>query len=405
MPGLPNYAAFAGRHYETGTLSNALAWQGVRLPRNEQSPSEALLFGIGGGIAVGYFTFAYKGYPPHVALLTRNTFNAFDTILDRLAIPRDVRQTADAAKAESALISAIEEGAAPIVWPDAMSLPYTNTPWDERNWSTAPLIVFGMEGESALLAAGSSQPLRVDRSVLSAARGRVKADRFRMMELDAPNFDLLPDAVYRGIRQCIALFTDAPPRGKRENFGAAALEQWAKMMRAQRGAHAWARQFPRGSALYQALLGTPWQPGLPGWIMTWGTSDGADRATYANFLDESAAILGIQALQEVATLFRNSHRVWNQLAESLAPPSGILREAHTLLIDRHRLFVEHGDIAQERIRAMDERLFAIQRAATAEFPLNENEVHSLLEELAAKVDEIRSIEVYAFRALQEVIEQ
>jgi hypothetical protein len=63
-----------GRHSETGSIHNALALQGIKAPHTGKPYSEALLLGISGGIAFGYFTFEYKGYLPHVALLTRNTF-------------------------------------------------------------------------------------------------------------------------------------------------------------------------------------------------------------------------------------------------------------------------------------------------------------------------------------------
>jgi hypothetical protein len=400
MPVLPNYNAFAGRHYETGTIANALAWRGARAPHTNQPPSEALLLGISGGITVGYFTFAYEGYPPHLALLTRNTFDPFETLLDRLAIPREVRQTADAAKAERTLIATIEEGAAPIVWADTMSLPYTNTPWDDRNWSPVPLIVFGMEDEMVLLAAGSSKPLRVTRSALSAARGRIKADRFRLMELDTPNFDRLPEAVHKGIAQCIALYTEKPPRGKKENFGLAALEQWAQLLTKENHRQSWARQFPPGAALYQALLGTPWQPGLLSWVMTWGTGDGADRGTYADFLDEAATILDRPALREAAKRFRSSRDTWLALIERAVPQSGILREAQTLLLARHRRFVDEGDAAMEDRLACDARLMEINRSASKEFPMSETEVRSLLDGLAEGVMAIRTIEAEAVQMLQ-----
>ena len=84
---------FTGRHWETGSIHNALAMQGVKAPHTDQPYSEALLLGVSGGIAFGYFTFEYKGYLPHVSLLTRNTFDSFTTILERLGIPQDVQQT------------------------------------------------------------------------------------------------------------------------------------------------------------------------------------------------------------------------------------------------------------------------------------------------------------------------
>ena len=84
---------FTGRHWETGSIHNALAMQGIKAPHTGKPYSEALLLGISGGIAFGYFTFEYRGYLPHVAMLTRNTFNPFSTILERLGIAQDIQQT------------------------------------------------------------------------------------------------------------------------------------------------------------------------------------------------------------------------------------------------------------------------------------------------------------------------
>src|SRR5688572_6448123 len=109
---------FSGRHWETGSIHNALAMQGIKAPHTGQPYSETLLLGISGGIAFGYFTFEYKGYLPHVALLTRNTFNPFSTILERLSIAQDVRQTNKPDSAEKNLRDTLESGLYPIAWAD-----------------------------------------------------------------------------------------------------------------------------------------------------------------------------------------------------------------------------------------------------------------------------------------------
>ena len=93
MPNLTNYDAFEGRHWETGTVRNALAYQGVKAPHTNAPPSEALLMGISGGAVFGYFTFDYEGYDPILSLLTRNTFDPLDTLFERLAIPQNYHHT------------------------------------------------------------------------------------------------------------------------------------------------------------------------------------------------------------------------------------------------------------------------------------------------------------------------
>jgi len=113
---------FTGRHWETGTIHNALALQGVKAPHTGKPYSEALLLGVSGGITFGYFTFEYKGYLPHVAMLTRNTFNPFSTILERLGIAQDVRRTNKVEIAEKNLRDALDSGLVPLLWADTSSV-------------------------------------------------------------------------------------------------------------------------------------------------------------------------------------------------------------------------------------------------------------------------------------------
>ena len=48
---------FTGRHWETGSIHNAFAMQGIKAPHTGRPYSEALLLGISGGIPFGDFTF------------------------------------------------------------------------------------------------------------------------------------------------------------------------------------------------------------------------------------------------------------------------------------------------------------------------------------------------------------
>ena len=287
MPILDNFNEFAGRHYETGTLRDALAWEGVRAPHTGEPPSEALLLGISGGIAFGYFTFHYQGYPPHLALLTRNTFDPLTTLLERLAIPRDVRQTASADRGAANLRAALEEGHAAIVMADSFSLPWTLLPPDERNWAMTPLLVHGLDDDHAWIAGPSSQSLVIPAATLAAARGRVKKEKFRVTTLGAPDFSRLESAVEAGLQQCLSLFTEGPPRGSRNNFGLVALERWAELLTNTRNKQSWARYFAPGRDLMMALAGNHTQPGAFGFIELWGF-DGMERAACADFLDEAA---------------------------------------------------------------------------------------------------------------------
>src|SRR5512145_2463079 len=138
MTVLKNYQQFAGRHWETGPIHNILAYQGVPTPHTGKPISEALLLGISGGIAFGYFTFEYRGYDPHVALLTRNTFDPLGTVFDRLALPHEIFQTSKPETGLKNLINVLENGHPALVWADVFLLPYNLLPYDERNWMIRP---------------------------------------------------------------------------------------------------------------------------------------------------------------------------------------------------------------------------------------------------------------------------
>lgn len=297
---------YSGKHYETGTLSNAMAALGAPV-------SEALALGASGGIAFGYFVFEYKGDLPHVALLTRNTFSPFERMLDNLAIRRESRETTDGARAEKNLRIALDDGHFPLVWADAFSLPYLGLPASVM-WLMKPLLVIGYEGDGFLVVDGAPEPIRLPASVLAEARGKVKKDRHRMMILERPNQDGLAEGINRGIETAIALMLDKPPAGSADNFGIQGMRALAKALTDTKGPKAWRTKFEPGPRLVQALAGRIGQPGVWDWIETWGTASGADRATYAAFLREVGP-----HLNEFATMLERSHDHWQELAARSMP--------------------------------------------------------------------------------------
>ena len=400
MSVLPDYRAFSGRHWETGTVHNALAYQGIKAPHTGQAPSEALLLGVSGGIAFGYFTFEYTGYLPHLALLTRNTFNPLDTLLERLAIPQEIYRTDNPQKARANLLEVLEGGRPALIWADMFTLPYNALPYDERNWAMMPLLVFGCENGTAYLADRARSPHEVAADVLDKARGRVKKDQYGVVALGEPNWSRLPAAVSQGIWQCISLFTEAPPKGKRDNFGLAALEHWANMLTNTRNKQSWARYFEPGERMWMALAGDVTHHGAYGAIQH-APGGSAERGMYADFLDEAAAILNKPALKDAASGFRRSTEAWTALAGMLLPDDvPLLGEARTLLDRKHALFTEQGANALEAIQEVNARLQALQKEAAAHFPLNTAQAASFREKLAAQVLHIRDLEAEAVTTLQ-----
>lgn len=397
---LIDYEQFTGRHWETGPIQNALAYQGVTAPHTNQPISDALIMGISGGAAFGYFTFEYDGYLPHLILLTRNTFDPMTTFFDRLALPRDIRQTTSAEKSVQNLTDVLESGKPAIVWADRFLLPYHNMPYDERNWRVGPVLVYGLDETHAHLADQAEVPIKTPTEDLLKARARIKKEKFKLMTLGTPNWDLLPAAVSKGLWQCISLYTDAPPKGKRDNFGLAGLQHWAKMLTNQRNKQSWARYFNPGERLWMALVGDAVQPGAFSWVSQ-GAGNSAERGLFADFLNEAAIILDKPALSKVAEQFRISEAAWLTLSDMLLPDNNpTLKQTKELLLQRHKLFIQQGAGALDAIKQVDQQLTDMQQDAADDFPIVADDIPTFFEGLAEQVLVIHGIEDEAVKALR-----
>jgi hypothetical protein len=395
---------FSGRHWETGSIQNALALQGIVAPHTGKPFSEALLLGVSGGITFAYFTFEYKGYLPHLALLTRNTFDPFPTILERLGIAQDVRQTNKAEIAEKNLTEALKSGLFPILWADQFSLPYNDLGHANSMWAMVPILAFALEGKDVLVADRSSRPLRISKDDLTKARGRVKEDRFRLITLDAPQPAKLAAAVSKGIYQCLQLFTEKPPRGAAHNFGFAAYQRLADLLVNTRNKQSWERFFAPGIRMYHALAGAVGQPGAYSWVQTWGSASGAERGLYADFLDEAAEILKKPGLKDSGEIFRESYLLWCEFADALLPEDvPLLGESKHLIQRAHDLFIEQGDTALPEIKKINLRLNELLAQSETSFPLSPAEAADFRAHLRDILVKLSAVEQKAVESLQQAV--
>lgn len=400
MPILANYQHFAGRHWETGTLHNYYAYRGVKAPHTGQPYSEALFLGVSGGIVLGYFSFAYAGHDPHVALLTRNTFDPLNTMLARLGVVQEVLQTSKPEKGLHHLLDTLADGLPAIVWADRWSLPYNALSPADDMWAMLPLLVYGYEAmaDQVWIADRARVPLTVTTGELAAARGRVKQDKYRILTLDLPDPDKLPAAVAAGIWDCINLYTEKPPKGSANNFGLQAFQHWADLLTKPKQRMSWAKAFPPGAPFYAGLTSTFSHFGAV------GIKGDADRALYADFLDEAALILNKPALIEVAQQFRQSALAWRALGNILLPdPVTPFHETRLLLERRRHLFTEQGDATRAERQQINARLHAIRTAMNTDFPLNAAQVMTLCQQISTQLLHIRDQEQAAITQLRAIM--
>ena len=403
MPTIKDYRQFNGLHWETGSLHNFFAYRDFIAPHTETPYSEALLMGISGGAVVGYFSFAYEGYDPHVALLTRNTFNPMDTILERLGVEQTIRQTGKSNHALTNLLDTLADGTPAIVWADMFSLPYNALGYDDAMWQMFPIIIYGYEPDAntVRIADRANVPLTVTPEELAQARGRVKKLKHRLLTLDMPNPDKLAPAVQAGIWDCIKLYTETPPKGSKNNFGLTALKRWADLLVKPKQRLSWAKEFPAGRKMVAGLTSAFHNIALFGKS---GNDWDAERGMYADFLEEAAHILNKPVLNDVAQHFRLSGQAWRELAYALLPDDvALFKEMRDLMVDSHRLFREQGNAALTAVQQKNSRLEALKKESETDFSLTQAEVDAMLANVREHVLNIHAIEQEAVIKLQKAM--
>ncbi len=400
MTVLKGYRHFEGRHWITGSIANVLAYQGVRAPHTSRPYSEALLMGVSGGLLMGYFAFAYRGIDPHVALLTRNTFDPFETLLARLGVVQHRRHASNANQGLANLIEVLDAGQPAIVWADAFSLPYNSFDQAEGGWGSFPIVVYGHDErrERVSIADRSAVPLTVTPAELATARSRVKQDRQRVLTIEPPDPGKLAGAVRQGIADCLTRYVEAPVKSAKASFGLAGFEHWATLLTTSKHKQSWSRMFPAGRPLFAGLTSAYNRFGL-------GVSAAVrDRGLYADFLDEASLLLKRAALRDAAEAFRASIPAWESLGEALLPDSvRPLRDARRLLDQRRAIFVEKGGRGLAQIKRIDAHLNDLRSRMADDFPLNAAEVRDLCATLAEHVRAVGARERVAYETLREAV--
>lgn len=400
MTTLPSYKHFDGIHYETGSVHNALAYQGLKMPHTKSAPSEALLLGLSGGITFGYFSFAYKGFDPHVALLTRNTFNPFETMLNRLGAVQNLKQTTDSTKAQKNLLDALESGQPALVWANRMEMKYST---DDGSlgpdmYEMIPVVVYGVDKGYVHIADQSRAPLKVSVKDFTRARARVKKEKFRMMTITVPAFDKLAQNVDAAIRASIKSFFTSPVKGYASNFGFAAYQRWADVLFNNKDKQSWNKIFPAGRNMFAGLTSAFER------IELFGTGGSASRPMFADFLDEASAILNRPALRDASKNFRAVAPAWEALCLALLPDSiPPFKEARQLLLQKRAAFYDKGGAASAEIKKIHTRLEKIRTSMEKKFPLAGEKEIAFKENLRDHILQVYDLEHKAVTALDQAM--
>lgn len=386
MPTLSDYHEFAGSSPDTGTIRNALAYRAKPLPHTGEPISEALLFGISGGVVAGYFTFEFHGYDPTFPFMTRYTFEPEQAIFDRLGIAVDVKQTDNADKGVKNLTDALDAGKPATVWADMYSLAYNRPVVKTKDdYGMMPMLVFGYEADAVHIADRARVPVTAAPDELTAARGRVKKDKHRVRTLGAPDVSKLASAVRAGIETTINSMSGiAPVKPLEGKFGPAAFTRWADLL-VDKTAKGWGKLYP-GVKLYTMLM-----TGCEYMLLNGNGGDGS-RSLYADFLDEAAKILEKPALRDAANAYRDTAKMWEKLGENMLPDSlPAYKETRQLIAQDYELFLAKGNASLPERRDLLTRLQTIRDEQAAE-PLPDAEQASLRESVRDAALKLRDAE-------------
>src|SRR5579885_715781 len=397
---ISGYSQFGARSAETGALKNALAHVGVVAPHTGRPYSDALLFGIGGGIGFAYFLFEKSGaHSIHLGtrIHTKETERPefAQTILNRIAAPAHVQNSSSPAAAAANLKRNLAQGLAPVVWVDPSRLPYLGMNGAVNAYYS--VVVFGLDeaANTVSLADRCPGPVTLAAGELQAARQTSWSPKYRALLVQKSEREPdLRDAVQRGIRDCLRQIHEGLGI---TNFGLRGFEKWATVLTSAKEKKSWVKVFPPGPALYDALYSIFAQ-------ITARGGGSANRGLYADFLVEAAEILNRPALRNAASEYRRAEQAWLELAEAHLPGAvPEFAEARQLTLRRTRLFEEQGAAAKHEVMQIRGRLEEIAEHCRAHFPLSLSDARELFSDLRARILNVRDIEAEAARALEAAI--
>lgn len=393
-------STYGGVYSESTAVRFALENVGVRAAHNGEPLSEAMVFGISGGIGFAYFTFSYKGHIPTLYIGAANRYKTkFGEIMgpffERTGLQTSVKTSTSPNAAEKHLLQVLQTGQSAIVHVDLGLLPYDVV---GRCYIDHALVVTGYnEQEDAFVIADrSGVPLLISREDLRKARQSMTALKHRSCIIEAPAQPIeLTQAVQAGIAACCEVLRNPPtPQG---NFGFTGMRKWASLINDPKNKSGWPTLFPPGAPLYQALHS------MFQWIEILQSGRGALRGLFADYLREASTLLGNPGLAEVAARYDQLARLWTDLAEAaLSSDVPLLAETKQLERQKEELFGQRGMDAMDELRRLEDQLKMIRSRAASEFPLDATSSRELQDGLRERIETIILQEEAAIAELERI---
>jgi hypothetical protein len=388
---LPGYPTFGGgRHHDSALLTHVLEAAGVTAAHDGGPLDEPMVAGLAGGIGFMYFSFSYAGHIPTMTIVPRIHPRPFLLgALERAGVPHRTTESTSAAKAARELTAALDAGRTPICTVDRAGLGHQFWAGSMPGSDPYDVVVAGRRDDVLLLDDDCLEPVEVAADTFAAARAAHRKSRHRMVVVEpgARPVDLAP-----AIRSALAvtvhdLTEDVMPGNFAGNFGLRGLSKWADALADPRSRTGWARLFDSGPAFGSAMRR------VYDCLTFDHSSPGAMRLLYADFLAESAGIVGDPALREAAARYEEAGALWSELADTAVAGS---MAAYRPLVERRMELLLGGGTGEE-LRALAGEVEAL----TAGLDLPERDRLAELDALAALATRLVPLERAACAVLAE----
>jgi hypothetical protein len=384
----------------TTALRMILAHAGVRAPHTGQPFSEAMLFGIAGGIGVGVFSFYYEREDVATFFLAgrhqwHDDLAYLNEALARLGITAALQESTGAKVAARQLDEMLGSYGPCVAWVDMATLPHRAMPasWSGGGYHVVTVYRVDSQSGTALIGDLTDDPIEIKLDDLARARARIKKQRQRLLAIPpSPSPTDLAALVRGGLMACHAGLLQPSLRMAPANARLDALRTWAERMVSTTAKERWARVYRPGPNLWRGLCS------IYDFIEHYGTGGGLCRPLFADFLGEAAEALRHPPLAELAERYAELGRGWAELANAALPDDlALFHEAKKL--HAHKAELLHSGAPAEEIRAIWQQLDALEQQAREHFPLSDGDYAELRAQLRTRIEALYEGEVAAHEAI------
>lgn len=376
---IDEFKCFGGKHCETTAMRNVLGHYGFGF-------SEEMLFGIGGGLG---FYYRYQPGMPGPFIGTRcgekSSLMAV-SIGKRLNVEIVIDETEDAAEGYYRLKELLRQRQPAVVYGDIAYLPFFALP-PSAHFGGHCFIVYGVDEtkNEVYISDCAEKPVSISIDNLVLARSSTFhpfPPCNRMLKVIVPPRIInLENAILAGLKECCRNML----RPTEKDAGLAGMRNWAEIVLA------WARG-GGGVDLFSGLYNTF------RFIEISGTGGSAFRPIYVRFLKEASSILNKPALAEVAASFKQSARLWSQIAALALPDDfSVLGQINNLLVEKNRHQKKQGGDAVQSMQQINQQIKVLEKEARRALP---GKAQPLLQNLSSKILECYKLEEQAFRKLE-----